>query len=78
MNDLTPEEHRRMFHPSVHEEAEDMLLNAEIRVGGAVGIGSREAEAWLRGRLFIGPGGGLTNKGVKRARALYRNYWEEQ
>lgn len=62
---LTPEEY-----------ADDMLINAEMHVGGRIGVGPDEGQAVLRERGFIGPRGGLTRTGLAEARKLYREYWE--
>lgn len=62
----------------VAEEADDMLLNAEMRIGGAVGVGTDVAFAYLVGRGFVGPSGCLSARGLTRARALKRERWGEQ
>lgn len=65
MSMLTPEEH-----------ADDMLINAEMRVGGNLGVGTKEGRDLLCERGFIGPQGCLTRAGLAEARKLYREYWE--
>lgn len=59
------------------DEIEDMLLNAQARVGGAVGIGSTEAMVSLKITGHVGPGGGLTTKGAARARRLQTQRWDD-
>jgi hypothetical protein len=57
------------------EEIRDMLLNAEAHVGGAVGIGSDEALTSMTITGLIGPRGGLTKKGAKRAFSAQSEEW---
>lgn len=54
------------------EEADDMILNAEHRIGGALGVGSRAGLAYARGRGWVGPSDGLSAKGLVRCRTLRR------
>lgn len=59
------------------EEAQDMLVNAELRIGGAVGVGSEKAEQELRTAVLIGREGGLTRLGVRVARECQREWYGE-
>lgn len=66
------------FYMSPEDRAEDMLLNAELRVGGQVGIGTAGGAAYLKGRGWTGPFGCLSAKGLAHARALQDAYWGER
>lgn len=55
--------------------ARDMLINAELRIGGRVGAGTEAALSYLRILRLIGPGDGLTNRGLKMAIKEQRKYW---
>lgn len=63
------------------EEAEDRLINADIWVGGALGVAAPENEESTRKELraagLIGRKGSLTTAGVIKANKLYRAYWNE-
>lgn len=50
--------------PELSEQARDMLLNAETRVGGAPGIGTDAATAELKAAKLLSPRGNLTAKGL--------------
>jgi hypothetical protein len=52
------------------EDADDMVLNAEHRIGGALGVGTPVGLAYARGRGWTGPSGCLSAKGLAHCRAL--------
>jgi hypothetical protein len=66
------------FYMPPEERAEDMLLNAELRIGGQVGVGTAAGTAYLKERGWIGPSGCLSAKGLACARALQNAYWGER
>jgi hypothetical protein len=53
----------------------DMLINAELRVGGRLGVGTESALNELRQKGLVGTGGGLTRRGVTIAKRLFNEYW---
>lgn len=57
-------------HQTIRETAMDMLLNSEATLRAPVGIGSQEAFDHLQRFGFVGEGGTLTQKGVRKARLL--------
>lgn len=63
------------------EAATDCLINADLWVGGAIGVRDPDHEeeiiAWLTGRGYIGPNWGLTRKGLAEAKRAYKAYWED-
>lgn len=66
---------------ALSEQARDMLLNADARVGGSLGIGARETEegTWreLRELGLIGDKNGLTRRGSRIAQAMQTAHWGE-
>jgi hypothetical protein len=60
-------------------EIHDILLSAEAWVGGRPGIMNHHHEgelcAYMRGRGWLGPKGGLTRKGAAEARKVQREYY---
>lgn len=61
------------------DAAHDMLLNAEARAGGRIGIGSPDEEEQvhdlLRDAGFLSVNNRLTKAGADKARALQQAYW---
>lgn len=63
------------YYTDAKDDAEDMLVNAELRIGGLVGIGTSDGYQYAQGRGWLGPKGGLSAKGLVMARKLQREYW---
>ena len=57
---------------TAEEHADDMLINAETRIGGLLGVGSQEGFRALKEGGYIGAAGTLTRRGVQRAKKLQR------
>ncbi len=65
------------FTPDPEDEARDMLLSSNVWVGGLVGVGSKRGMAVLKHTALVGPGCGLTRKGVAAAKKAQREYYGE-
>lgn len=65
----------------ISDEAQDSLLNAELWLGGNLGVMTPEKEGLVRAELtglgLIGPRGCLTSKGLFTAARIYKEYWNE-
>lgn len=63
----------------VSDQANDMLLNAEARAGGRIGIGNsgteQQAHSLLRDAGFLTVNGRLTKAGADKARELQQERW---
>lgn len=57
--------------------ARDMLVHAELHVGGQVGVGTDAALGYLRASHLIGAHDGLTERGVRLAITEQRKHWSD-
>lgn len=67
-----------MEREDLRDDIEDSLLNAEVRIGGRIGLASEEAQRHMFILGLIGAAGGLTRRGATRARQLQLERWGGQ
>lgn len=60
----------------LEEEVKNMLIHANMWVGGHAGVGSKEGMALLKQRGLVGPKCGLTRLGVQEAKIAARKYFD--